>query len=110
MKKMSVNGSLADVINVSETPEMSTYKDLHRMNHYIIDFQVTIDGKEIKTGTTGITSRTTDYKPEIVKRSIEAQYRRKTPHANSISVVIVDTKLVSGEDYIRAAKDFLDIK
>ena len=80
------------------------------MNHYIINFQVTIDGNEIKTGTTGITSHTTDYKPEIVKRSIEAQYRKKTPHANSISVVLLDHRLVSGEDYIRAAKDFWDVK
>jgi hypothetical protein len=79
------------------------------MNHYIIHFQATIDGKEIKTGTTGITSFHTDYKPEIVKRSIEAQYRKKTPHANSISVVILDAKLVSAEDYIRYGKDFLDV-
>ena len=78
------------------------------MNHYLINFQATIDGNEIKTGTTGITSHTTDYKPEIVKRAIEAHYRKKTPHANSIRVVILDHTLVSGEDYIRAAKDFFD--
>ncbi len=76
------------------------------MNHYIIHFQVTIDGDEIKTGTTGITSHTTDYKPEIVKRSIEAHYRKKTPHANSISVVILDHKLVTAENYIEQQKNF----
>jgi hypothetical protein len=80
------------------------------VNHYIIYFQATIDGKEIKTGTIGARSHTTDYKPQIVKRTIEDQYRRKIPHANSISVVIIDKKLVSGDEYIRAAKDFLDIK
>ena len=80
------------------------------MNHYIINFKVTIDGNEIKTGITGITSHHTDYKPEIVKRSIEAHFRKKTPHANSISVVLTDHQLVSGEDYIRAAKDFLETK
>ena len=80
------------------------------MNHYIIHFQVTIDGKEVRTGTIGSMSHTTDYKPQIVKRTVEDQYRKKIPHANSISVVLLDKKLVSNEEYIRAAKDFLEVK
>ncbi len=87
-RKPPVNGSFGDVTKSSVMPDKSTIKNPRRMNHYIINFQVTIDGKEIKNGTTGITSHTTDYKPDIVKRSIEAQFRKKTPHANSISVVI----------------------
>ena len=108
--KLSVHDSSADVTKTSGDPGDPKIKNPRRMNHFIIYFQVTIDGKEIKTGTIGSRSRTMDYKPQIVKRTIEDQYRKKIPHANSISVIILDNKLVSREDYIRAAKDFMDIK
>lgn len=75
------------------------------MNHYIVDFQVTIDGKKIESGTIG----TTDYKPHMVKKIVEDQFRRNIPHANSIAVVLINKKIVSTEDYIKASKNFLQI-
>lgn len=76
-RKPPVDGSFGDVIKSPLMPDKSTFKNTRRMNHYIINFHVMIDGKEIKNGTTGITSHTKDYKPDIVNRSMEAQFRKK---------------------------------
>lgn len=78
------------------------------MNYYIITFQAIINGSEIKNGTIGSSTPTTDYKPTIVKGIVEKYYRKRIPDAKTIAVVIISANPVSVDDYKKAIPGFID--
>jgi hypothetical protein len=79
------------------------------MNHYIIKFLAVINGNESIKGNVGSTSRTTDYKPNIIKDSIIAKYKKQYGNV-PIAVTIIDKpQLVTSEQYKEAAKTFINL-
>ncbi len=80
------------------------------MAHYIIDFMVVIDGKTTFNGLIGsASSMPGDYQPNLVKRTIENQYRIRYPNAKSVAVKIIKATLVSSSDYVQASKNFIEL-
>jgi hypothetical protein len=75
------------------------------MDCRVITFNVTIDGaKDLHVGTIGAMG---NYNSDLIKGTIDKQYRIDNPDAKSIAVSILNVEIVPQEKYNEASKNFI---
>ena len=76
------------------------------MKHFIINFAVTINGKNTYVDQIGAV---VEYNPNIMKSTITEQYRKRYPEAKTVAVVITDVEPVTKEQYDAAVTFFIEL-
>ena len=81
------------------------------MNYFIVDYQVMLNGQVKESGTAGVVSSTTDYKPQLVKTTAEKDYRDRLNPTGHVNIhFYTEKRPVTKNEYDLGSPFTIDIK
>jgi len=77
------------------------------MHHFIISFQVIVNGLPASNGVIGTVVPTTDYNPNLISRMLESEYQKQFPIGSTIQISLGDAVEVKPNEYYIKSSEFV---